>query len=399
MFERLDDPHPYAPDPAVRVRVQATARSRRRRRRGLVAGSALVALLAVVTAPILYLRQQAGQLEHVEVGGLVPVAPDTGPPTTVASEAPPAATTPSTAPPALAAAINVLVVGVDQRPPGDEVSGSRTDTIAVVRIDPYGPALTVLSIPRDLWVPIDGGKQNRINSALGVSREALVDTVSAVLDVPINHYMEIDFAGFSRLVDLAGGVEMQFDTPVRDRNTGLDVPEPGCVRLDGAQALAYVRSRHFQTYDATGTWTEDPTSDLGRIARQQDFGVRAIQQVLASSYSNLDQLRILTDVLDDVTVDEGLDLDGLRAIWATAADAQRAGKTTLLTLNDLVRGETVGEASVLVADEESVRDLAAPLRGDGPTVGPTTPSTAPRSSDIPASPTDSTLGASELSCG
>jgi LCP family protein required for cell wall assembly len=395
MFERLDDPQPYAPDPGVRVRVLATARSRRRRRRGLVAGSALVALLAAVTAPILYLRQQAGQLEHVEVGGLVPVAPEVGPSTTVASEVSPAATTPSTTPPALSAAINVLVVGVDQRPPGDEVSGSRTDTIAVVRIDPIGPALTVLSIPRDLWVPIDGGKENRINSALGVSREALVDTVSAVLDVPINHYMEIDFAGFSRLVDLAGGVDMPFATPVRDRNTGLDVPEAGCVRLDGAQALAYVRARHFQTYDATtGAWTEDPTSDLGRIARQQDFGVRAIQQVLASSYSNLDQLHILTDVLDDVTVDEGLDLDGLRAIWATAADAQRTGRTTLLTLNHLVRGETVGDASVLVADDASVRDLAAPLRGDDPTVAPTASSTAPRSSDV----TDATVGSGELSC-
>lgn len=316
----------------------------------------MLAVIAAVAAPIVYLRQQAGELEQVQVNGLTPpTSPSTVPDTSPGE-------VPDTKPPALSAPINVLVVGVDARANG-EVSGSRTDTIAVVRLDPNGPRLTVLSIPRDLYVPIDGGGENRINSALAKGRDALVNTVSETLGVDINHYMEIDFSGFSRLVDLAGGVDVSFDAPVRDRNTGF-MADAGCVHLNGDQALAYVRSRHFQTYDAeTDTWVTDRTSDLGRISRQQDFGVRVVEQVLASSYGRLDQVRILTDVVDDVTVDEGLSIDGLRAIWNTAADAGRDG-TTLLTLNDVVSNRRIDGADVLVADSDAVREIAAPLRGE-----------------------------------
>jgi LCP family protein required for cell wall assembly len=335
-------------------------------------------------------------LDHVDVAGLAPVTPaSTAPPTTGVG----GATTPDTKPPALVAPINLLVVGVDTRPEGDAVSGSRTDTIAVVRLDPNGPRLTVVSIPRDLYVPINGGAEGRINTALAGGRDSLVRTISDTLGIEINHYMEVDFAGFARLVDLAGGVDISFDSPVRDRNTGFTA-EAGCTHLDGGQALAYVRARHFETYDAgTGKWVQDPTSDLGRIARQQDFGVRVLDQVLGSSYGTLDQIRILTDVLDDVTVDQELSVDGLRAIWNTAADAGREG-TTLLTLNDVVTGKTVDGASVLVADPDTVREIAAPLRGDdaAPTDGPTT--TAPTEAST-ASPTSaastSTTGVQDVS--
>jgi LCP family protein required for cell wall assembly len=391
MFERFDDPEPYAPPAALQVKVTATGRRRRRRRRAIVSGSAAVAVLALAAAPVVYLRQQANQLEHVEVAGLAPVTPRTAPPTT-APVGGGGVTTPDTAPPALAAPINLLVVGVDTRPDGDAVTGSRTDTIAVVRLDPDGPRLTVLSIPRDLYVPIEGGGTDRINSALARGRDALVATVGDTLGIEINHYMEIDFAGFSRLVDLAGGVDIAFDAPVRDRNTGF-VADAGCAHLDGQAALAYVRARHFETYDAAGDrWVRDPTSDLGRIARQQAFGVRAIDQVLGSSYSTVDQLRILTDVLDDVTVDEGLSLDGLRAIWNTAA-AAGTDRTTLLTLNDVVRGTTVDGASVLVADPDTVREVAAPLRGEvageaaaAATTTTTEPATRPASTPATTEP-------------
>lgn len=336
--------------------VKVTTDGRRRRRWRLVIGAVALAVIAAVAAPIIYLRQQAGELEQVPVNGLTPPTS----PSTVPGSSP--GGVPDTKPPALSAPINVLVVGVDARANG-EVSGSRTDTIAVVRLDPNGPRLTVLSIPRDLYVPIDGGGENRINSALAKGRDALVNTVSETLGVDINHYMEVDFSGFSRLVDLAGGVDVAFDAPVRDRNTGF-MADAGCVHLNGDQALAYVRSRHFQTYDAeSDTWVTDRTSDLGRISRQQDFGVRVVEQVLASSYGRLDQVRILTDVVDDVTVDEGLSIDGLRAIWNTAADAGRDG-TTLLTLNDVVSNRRIDGADVLVADSDAVREIAAPLRGE-----------------------------------
>ena len=255
MFERFDDPEPYTPPAAFQVKVTAEGRKRRRRRRTAMSGSAAFAVLALAAAPVIYLRQQAGELEHVDVAGLAPVSPQTTiPPTTQPGVE---ATTPDTEPPALSAPINVLVVGVDTRPDGDAVTGSRTDTIAVVRLDPNGPRLTVLSIPRDLYVPINGGGKDRINSALAQGRDALVATVGDTLGIEINHYMEIDFAGFARLVDLAGGVDVSFETPVRDRNTGFTA-DAGCAHLDGEQALAYVRQRYGL-----------PRGDLDRVQRQQ----------------------------------------------------------------------------------------------------------------------------------
>ena len=309
MFDALDDPTPFRPTPELRRRVVRDGRARKRARRGLVAGSAGV-LVAVAIAPVWYLRQQADELDRVHIGGLA-TAPDTASP---ASAAPG-----PTVPPARAVAgpVNVLVVGVDTRGDG-AVEGARTDTVAVVRLDPGAGRITVLSLPRDLFVPIDGGDPARLNSALAQGRTALVRTVVDAIGAPIDHYIELDFAGFTRLVDLAGGVDVPFETAVRDLNTGFSAG-PGCVHLDGAVALAYVRSRKLETLDADGSWRRDPSADLGRIARQQDLAARLVEQVLAGGFSAADQLRIVTDVLDDVTVDEGLDVDGLRSLWATAA--------------------------------------------------------------------------------
>ncbi len=187
---------------------------------------------------------------------------------------------------------NYLLVGSDSRADADpnapdaggignaeQVTGSRSDTIMVLRLDKRTGTAALLSIPRDLWIASKGA---RINAAFNDGPANLVTEVTTAdeLRIPIHHFVEIDFGGFKSLVDALGGVQVCFEFPTRDTNSGLDVTEPGCQVLTGVQALAYARSRHYQEFK-DGEWVEDGTADLGRSKRQRDFVNRALQAALA----------------------------------------------------------------------------------------------------------------------
>src|SRR5690606_2660694 len=101
--------------------------------------------------------------------------------------------------------------------PNAEVGGTRSDTIIVARVDPESTHVDMVSFPRDLWVPIPGHGESRINSAYGYGRQVLIDTISENFGIDIHHYIEIDFTGFQRLVDAVGGVPVWLDTTYRDR--------------------------------------------------------------------------------------------------------------------------------------------------------------------------------------
>ena len=178
---------------------------------------------------------------------------------------------------------NFLVVGSDSRAeiseddPGaggmlghDAPTGQRADSLMIARVDPDSDRIDLLSMPRDLWVPIAGtGEEQRINTAYSQSAQAVVDTVQDALDIPIHHFVEVDFQGFSSLVDSLGGVPMYFADPVRDRNSGLYVLRVG---LPGAQrhrgpGLRPGAPPRVQRRTASGV--SDPTGDLGRMTRQQ----------------------------------------------------------------------------------------------------------------------------------
>ena len=117
---------------------------------------------------------------------------------------------------------------------------------------------------------------NKINAAFADGPDALIKTIENTFGIPISHYIVIDFFGVQDAVNALGGISMDFPYPVRDQdcstgvcnnNSGLNIPTAGCQVLDGAQALALSRSRYFQYYD-DGEWQSDPTSDIGRIERQ-----------------------------------------------------------------------------------------------------------------------------------
>src|SRR3954452_6402472 len=217
--------------------------------------------------------------------------------------------------------INYLIIGSDSRDSvdandpnagaflgQDEPAGKRSDTILIVRIDPATLTAKMLSFPRDLFIPIAGESgRDRINSAYGRGRAVLVDTIRQDFGIEINDYIEVDFHGFKDLVSAIGGVPMYFDTPMRDENTGLDVEEPGCVTLDGDQALAFARSRHLEFKDGKGRWETDPTADLGRITRQQIFVRKALAKTLSLNPTDVLTFNHLLDVaVDSVTIDQSL---------------------------------------------------------------------------------------------
>ena len=166
---------------------------------------------------------------------------------------------------------NYLLVGTDNRA---GVAGNRSDTILLLRIE--GGKARMLSIPRDLYVTIaNTGKKQRINAAYNSGAINLVRTVTAELGLPVDRYLEVNFVSFGGLVDAVGGVDIDFPNPAFDRSSGLDVKQAGRVRLDGKQALAYVRSRHFVEI-VNGQEKSDPGGDLSREQRQQTFLARRV---------------------------------------------------------------------------------------------------------------------------
>ncbi|MGK2950182.1 MAG: LCP family protein, partial [Acidimicrobiales bacterium] len=249
---------------------------------------------------------------------------------------------------------NFLLVGVDSAGDldpddpavaGRAVTGLRSDTMMILRVEPAGGDASLLSLPRDLWVPLASGGDQRLNAALEIGGPGeLIDTIEQYLGIPVNHYVQVDFAGFKELVEAVDGVPVPFDTPVRDVRSFLDIEEAGCITLGPDDALAYVRARRFQTFE-DGRWRTDPSADLGRQSRQQDFIVRALHRAIDKGARNPVTLDRLVDVgLATVVVDDLLTADDI----VTLASGLRSFDPSDLALDQLpVEDDTVGGADVL----------------------------------------------------
>ncbi len=173
--------------------------------------------------------------------------------------------------------VSILLMGTDARP--DEGVASRTDTLIVAILDMEAASVTLISIPRDLWVYIPGYGESRINTAYFLGQfenngaELARQTVSGTLGIPINYTMTLDFSGFHRLVDAIGGIAINVPTAIDDwaypdENYGtfhLEIPA-GPQRMDGERTLQYARTRHGN-------------SDFDRSARQQAI-IHAIRRQL-----------------------------------------------------------------------------------------------------------------------
>jgi len=263
----------------------------------------LLALLVLgVFAAYGFLRYTEGKIDRIasdDLTALVPIVGDSGEP------------------------VNFLLVGVDDRStlPDDwednfgDFSGRRTDVIMVAHLVP-GEGIQMLSIPRDLKVDIPGFGTNRVNASYVFGGpDLLVQTVQNETGIPINHYVEIDFAGVGAIVDSLGGVTIDFEYPGRDLKSGFEI-EAGTHTLDGEQAVAYARSRKYQEF-RDGQWQSAGGGDIARTGRQQEILIALFDQATSpSSAFNLPSF--LPTFADQITADEGVSIALMASIGKDA---------------------------------------------------------------------------------
>jgi len=193
--------------------------------------------------------------------------------------------------------VNIMIIGSDRRAGQPDV-GARSDTLMVVRLDPQTGSISMLSVPRDLMVTIPGYGPNKINAAYSFGGAKLsLEVVKQLLGIPINDFIDMNFDGFTQVVNKLGGAYLMIDhryynnTAVTDY-ASIDI-EPGYQRLNGSQTLDWVRYRH------------DQNGDFTRIVRQQMF-LREMKRELAGSatLTSLPQfLAAMTIISHNVTSD------------------------------------------------------------------------------------------------
>ena len=250
---------------------------------------------------------------------------------------------------------NYLLVGSDSRAgaePGDPdygnigsadaQPGERSDTLMVLRHDQASGSVSLMSVPRDLWVRIGTGEKfDRINAAYRQGPDVVVRTVQRALNIPVHHYLEVDFQGFKAIVDAVDGVEICVDRASRDKSTGFYIGRKACKVVGGTQALAYARSRHFEQKFKDEGWKMDYTADIGRTERQRRFVTSLLKS--AARYLAEHPLRaaeVMRSATSAFAVDPGLSLVDLARKLRPAAQGG-AVSWALPVTNDMVEGRAV----------------------------------------------------------
>ncbi len=223
---------------------------------------------------------------------------------------------------------NILLIGNETRAGQTKVNfgnaaqltGTLSDIIMILHLDPMKKTASIISIPRDVFAPMPSGSPvgayQKIDAALNDGKMGpnnLATAITQDFGIPINHYVEVDFDGFLQTVDSLGGIKVDFPQRLFDAYSGLDISHTGCQLIHGQQALAMVRSRHLQ-YDPPGVspddhaaWPYDQESDLSRIVRDHTF-IRILASTAKSEglTNPLKANAFLASVLNQLTIDPGL---------------------------------------------------------------------------------------------
>ncbi|WP_234791785.1 LCP family protein, partial [Mycolicibacterium conceptionense] len=264
--------------------------------------------------------------------------------------------------PAAANGTTWLLVGSDSRQnlspeqqadlaTGGDIGNGRTDTILLVHIPGIGsgtPA-TMVSIPRDSYLPIPGYGEDKVNAAFSLGGAPLLaQTVEQATGLHLDHYAEIGFDGFAGLVDAVGGVRMCPAEPISDPLAGIELPA-GCQELDGRSALGYVRTR------AT------PRADLDRMIHQREF-MSALLHRATSPEVLLNPLRwqpMARAATNSVAVDENAHVWDLgRLAWAMHGDDM---VTTTVPIGEFTGSDS---GAVVVWDSDAAGRLFTALAND-----------------------------------
>ncbi|MCZ2838587.1 LCP family protein [Modestobacter sp. VKM Ac-2985] len=222
-------------------------------------------------------------------------------------------------------AMNLLLVGNDSRAGASEEelallnteanAGLNTDTMILAHVPGDGSAASFVSFPRDSYVQIPGHGWDKLNAAYAygamdapegasdagvqaAGAQLLIQTISSLTGLRVDHYAEVDLLGFFKLSTVVGGVEVNLCEPAKDSFSGIDLPA-GVQTISGEQALAFVRQRHGL-----------PRGDFDRIIRQQTFIGGMIRKMLSDNVL-LDlgkQRELVQAAADALTVDQNLNL-------------------------------------------------------------------------------------------
>lgn len=194
------------------------------------------------------------------------------------------------------------------------VTGVNSDVVMVLHLNPATHAVSILSIPRDLFIPnARTTGANKIDAALAEGPSQLVNAIQQDFGIPIQHYVELNFDTFAGVVDALGGINMYFPKRVYDAYSNLQQYHIGCDHLDGTEALTVVRARHlqYQPNDSygpdTANWPQETQSDLARIRRDHEFIRVLAAQVSQQGLSNpITDARLVAAVAPNLTVDSSL---------------------------------------------------------------------------------------------
>jgi LCP family protein required for cell wall assembly len=271
---------------------------------------------------------------------------------------------------------NVLLVGTTENEgieADDPLLSGRpntllSDTIMLLRVEPNTHKAWVMSINRDLYIPNVAGYSGRINGAISAGGiDLLLAVVGQYLDVPINDFAIVNFAGFRRLIDEVDGVPVYFEYPAKDEGSFFEI-DAGCHVLDGEQALNYVRSRKYEQY-IDGRWRSDNGNDYLRAARQRDFLILMMERAIDKGARDPDRLRKMAQAVTDggaVVLDDLLTLDDIIDISRAFGDfePENLQRRVLPT-----HGEKRNGADILVMEPDLARPILDIFRGLGETTG------------------------------
>ena len=208
--------------------------------------------------------------------------------------------------------LTFLLMGVDSEKAGLNANAAfNGDTLMLITFNPTTLTATMVSIPRDTYVPIacNNNRYAKINSSAAYGTSCVIDTVSNFLDVEIDYYVKINFKGVVELVDAIGGVEVDVEAPTynsdkydgmmceqnSDRHFGSSLVciEPGLQTLNGEQALAYARNRHMYI-----------GGDLDRIRHQQQ-----VVEAIASKALQFSSITDLQNILNAISSNIATNMD------------------------------------------------------------------------------------------
>ena len=271
-------------------------------------------------------------------------------------------------------ALNVLLVGSDSRADmspeelkkaaTEFTPGRRSDTVILIHLSGNRDHVTLVSFPRDAYVTIPAHDKSpehegKLNTAFSIGGPALtIEMVERLTNIRVDHYVEVNFAGFQRIVDAVDGVDVCLRKAAKEPLSGINLPA-GRSRIRGQQALAFVRQRHGL-----------PRGDLDRIERQQQFLGSLLRRATSTGVllNPVKLNRFLDTATDSIQVDQDLGFDEMRklALGLRNLDPARVAFVTAPVQGlAMRRGQ-----SVVLLDEAAGTALYQSLAHDEPLAKP-----------------------------